>query len=789
MFAIQPSPGAPASRERADTQPALRRAPRRLALPVVALWLATAAAASAQEHDPPGEDPREAPTDDGATSAGQDGLEAPPTEDGLDEDEFIDPSELPGEIGEDEFLPEPGLEQYISVSTKITQTVEETPASVYVIDRQQIERAGYRSVGEALAFAPGLYVSYDLLNYHVGVRGIFGGSRSGSRTLKVMINGQSASYVQSGTYFLGPEFIPISAVERIEIMRGPASSLYGTGALEGAINVVTRRPPYEGEFTVGGELNVFGGSAGKIEAGGDGYVTFTDESFFGLLAVNGSYADRSGLTLPKDSYFRNNPRFVDDTTGQPMESVDDIARPVSLFGRVESRLFDGRLQAQAVAQFHDRSAEFHDLTVFSRDSRVNVYNVAVGADYEKPFASGYSVRARTGFTTAGPRSGDRFYIGAVTPIGIEEGRNLIYTRDFSSNEVTGSVELLRELGERGLALVGVDGAFGREELQQVTETDPMSGAVTVREQPPSETLYNGAAFAQVLYPVTAAVTLAGGVRFDYGNVYSSVLTGRVASVIRLRPELSLKLMAGRAYKAPSPEQLYGSPITEGDFEGTDMLPEQYINGFEATLNYFVLSSLKLSVSGFYNYHQDALSNLLRGGRLVATSFDSTTVGGELIVQYSREMPSGLAVDVAAIGSFQDTRTPTQNVAGITEKPVPDNEIHPRVMATVLANARVPLVKLNLNLAFRHIGRRIPSQSNLLAAGTVVQDNPEYRLPSYQVIDAALSSMPLDVENVGKLIGSIKVENLLDEDYAEIGFNGVDVPNLGRTAWLRLRMEF
>ncbi|ACY15110.1 TonB-dependent receptor plug domain-containing protein [Haliangium ochraceum] len=775
--------------------PTPRRARR--VCPALALALALSSPLVSPAHAQSGPD---APPEDERIA---DDLAADPSAGDIERDGFADPAGDPatadGALDDDEFveilgpepgfLPEPELEQYVSVSTKITQTVEDTPASVYVIDRDQIERAGYRSVGEALTFAPGLYVSYDLVNYHVGVRGIFGGSRSGSRTLKVMVNGQAVEYVQSGTYFLGPEFIPISAVERIEIMRGPASSLYGTGALEGAINVVTRRPPYEGDVTVGGKFNVYGGSPGKIGGGGDGTVTVTGERFFALLAASAGYDDRSGLRLPEDSYFYDDPRFVDPTTGAPMRSADDIARPVSLFTQVETRVFDGRLQARALGQFHDRKAEFHDLTVFSRDTRINLYNVNVGVSYEKPFASGYAIRARVGSTRAGPRDGDQIFIGATTPVGIEEGRNLLYTRRFSSTEGTASLELLRELGERGLALVGVDGAYQREDIQQITVTDPMTGDATLGEDPPARSLFNSAVFTQVLYPLNDAVTLAGGVRLDYSNVYDAVLTGRVASVIKPMERLSLKLMAGRAYKAPSAEQLYGSPLTNGDFEGADNLPEQYINGFEATVNYFLSRSLKLSLTGFYNLHKDALSNLLRGGRLVATSFDSTTIGGEFIAQYARALTPGVQLDLSAHGSVQDTRTPTQVVIGITEKPVPDNEIYPRVMATLLANAHMPAARLNANLAYRYVGRRIPSQSNLLAAGTVIQDDPAYVLPWYHVIDLALSTMPMKVESVGELIASVKVENLLDERYAEIGFNGVDVPNLGRVLWLRANMEF
>lgn len=692
---------------------------------------------------------------------------------------------------EPSFLPELGLEKYVSVSTKITQTVENTPASVWVIDREQLDAGAYRSVGEALAFAPGLYVSYDLLNYHVGVRGIFGGSRSGSRTLKVMINGRVASYVQSGTYLLGPEFIPISAVERIEIMRGPASALYGTGALEGAINIVTRRPPYEGEVTTSGELSLYGGSPGRVAAGGDGYLAVTGERFFLLLGASASYADRSGLSLLDDSFFRDNDRFL-DMDGNPIESTDDIAQPRSFFARLEARLAGGRFDANAVAQFQDRTAEFHDLTVFSGsgdvNSRINVFNISTSASYEKPFASGYAIRTRAGASFAGPMSGDRFFVSDTTPVGLEPGRDLTYTRDFSSNEYTFALELLRELSESGLVLVGVDGAYGTEQIQQVSEIDQNANVIT-REKPPEENINSGAVFGQVLYPVNTKVTLAGGLRVDISNIHDTAITGRAAGVFRPNDRLSIKLMAGRAFKAPSAEQLYGSPITDGDFEGDDGLSEQYINGLEATFSYYFLSSLKGTVTGFYNWHSNALSNLLRGGRLVATSFDSQTVGAEVALQHSKEFESGLRTDFSVLASFQNTSTPTQTVAGITEKPVPDNEIYPRVMTTATANIRVPSAKLQGHVAYRFVGERIPSQSNLLAAGTVVQDNPQYTLPSYNVLDLAVSSLPMNVQSLGRIVGTIKLENIFDARYSEIGFNGIDVPNLGRVAWVRARLEF
>ncbi len=182
---------------------------------------AVATPAFAQSADLPGGD-EAVPSGDAATDATE------PTTDGepADTDEGVaDTAPTGGEeatetIAEDDegFSPDPVLDEYIAVSSKVAQRPSRTPASVAVISRDQIDLMGYNSVGEALRDVPGLFVSYNLQNYNVAVRGLLGGARSGSRLLKIMIDGRVAGFVSGGVYFLGPEFVPMSAVERIEVM-------------------------------------------------------------------------------------------------------------------------------------------------------------------------------------------------------------------------------------------------------------------------------------------------------------------------------------------------------------------------------------------------------------------------------------------------------------------------------------------------------------------------------------------------------------------------------------------
>ncbi|MCK5169994.1 MAG: TonB-dependent receptor plug domain-containing protein, partial [Bacteroidales bacterium] len=113
----------------------------------------------------------------------------------------------------------------ITTASKRTETISEAPAIISVITSLQIRQRGYRTVAEALESLPGIDILNDHLQYNAGIRGINSGMRAWSRIVKVMIDNQPVSFRATSENFLGEELIPISAVERIEVIRGPSSAL------------------------------------------------------------------------------------------------------------------------------------------------------------------------------------------------------------------------------------------------------------------------------------------------------------------------------------------------------------------------------------------------------------------------------------------------------------------------------------------------------------------------------------------------------------------------------------
>lgn len=141
------------------------------------------------------------------------------------------------------------LEELLSVrittANKQEQKLANVPASVVVITREDIEIYGYRTIPEILENTPGLYLfnDYGWYGASIGVRGFNTGR---PKALSIMVNGVNQMYeADKGVYFenLG---VPVETIERIEIIRGPMSVIYGSGAFLGAINIITNNFNEEG---------------------------------------------------------------------------------------------------------------------------------------------------------------------------------------------------------------------------------------------------------------------------------------------------------------------------------------------------------------------------------------------------------------------------------------------------------------------------------------------------------------------------------------------------------------
>lgn len=126
----------------------------------------------------------------------------------------------------------------ITSVTKEPEQVWRTPAAIYVLTAEDIQRSGATSIPEVLRLAPGVQVSrVDGSDWAVGVRGLAG---QFSQSLLVLVDGRSVYTPLFAGVYWGVQDLPLEDVERIEIIRGPGGTIWGTNAVNGVINIITR---------------------------------------------------------------------------------------------------------------------------------------------------------------------------------------------------------------------------------------------------------------------------------------------------------------------------------------------------------------------------------------------------------------------------------------------------------------------------------------------------------------------------------------------------------------------
>jgi iron complex outermembrane recepter protein len=148
----------------------------------------------------------------------------------------------------------------ITSVTKSPEPLGNAPAAIYVITHDEIMRSGARTLPEILRLAPNLDVAQiGASSYAITAHGFNGASNASfSNKLLILIDGRSVYSPLFGGVYWDMQDIPPEDIERIEIISGPASSLWGANAVNGVINIITR----DSRDTEGSELIIGGGNLG-----------------------------------------------------------------------------------------------------------------------------------------------------------------------------------------------------------------------------------------------------------------------------------------------------------------------------------------------------------------------------------------------------------------------------------------------------------------------------------------------------------------------------------------------
>ncbi len=668
------------------------------------------------------------------------------------------------------------LIQMVVSTTKTSRRAEEAPSVVTVVGADEIQARGLTSLADVLRTVPGFYDVYDLAWHNVGVRGVSGGARAAGNVVLVMIDGMPVDDRSTNGNFFGPELIPMAAVDHVEIIRGPASAIYGANAYVGLINVITRK----GADVSGARLTVQGALDGSHPGGGGGLMAGGANDWLDVMvAADGLFQDRSGLALPASSPRLGNASDV--LSGRGL-SLNDRSRPASFFSRARlQRILKGTLSFTASMQSFDSVAEFQDFGPLTHGTRLQRLNQNYRLAWELPLSATSSLSASAGYFHVAPGAAERLDIGRS---------DYLLLRSASSQGFRAGLEGQARPFEPLDVLLGMDFQLEDHQLQtfdRLYEHDLLAPDGSVIQ--PAGTTIPGAshgawasftnfgAYAQALASLGTDVSAVLGGRLDVHNVYGNNPTGRLGLVWAPPSSAwSVKAMAGASYKAPSAEQLRTQPMAVLDIKGNPSLKAQRAETFELAAAHRLPGGLgEVTVNGFAQVVSDRVEFMQTGLYLQAQNVASEwVVGGELEAHLNLARTLQLKLSATLARTVQRSTDP--DLEGLPEV---TNPLFPPYQAHLLASWQLPFGGLKLSPELSYVGPRAASQSNALEQGEA------YSLPGYLYTALTLSAPPRRLVGETETGFALRLTNLLDQRHAEPGFGGIDVPSQGFTALLTL----
>jgi iron complex outermembrane receptor protein len=423
-------------------------------------------------------------------------------------------------------------------------------SAVTVVSGDRLRRFGYRTVAEALRSVAGLYVVDDRMSDRLGIRGLQILNDFNTRIL-VLVDGATVNEPWNQFVGIGQDLpVAIDDVDRIEVVRGPVSSLYGTNAFFGIVNIVTRgadrSPRVYGRATTS-SFGTYGGTAGF--AVGD-----VNRQLRGTV----SYQTRSGETVDIPGLGTTSADGIDGVNAALVGHYDG--------GFVQVRAYR-KLRQLAGAPFGTvlGAADTHNI-----DEMVMAeggYNRDVGpwTFTARAYINRYEFQD---YLVLDPPPdfrdyGDSFWLGgelrahvALGPIGATAGFEGTYN----------------DVRSRSFAI----GSHGTD----IPKTFEIAGFYGEAEASPMPWL-----------------DLTAGARFDVHSLFENRVSPRLAALLHDGEAYGLKLLFAQGFRNPSPiEAFFQDNMSQ--IANPELRPET-ITSYEAALWARPIGGLNLRVSGFW----------------------------------------------------------------------------------------------------------------------------------------------------------------------------------------------
>jgi len=507
----------------------------------------------------------------------------------------------------------------VTAASRYTESIEDAPASVTIITAQELRAMNYPTIAEAVRGVRGMYLSSDTSYTDIGVRGFSLPGTYGNRIL-ILVDGHPTNDDYIWSSYVGFDGrVDIDDIERIEIIRGPGSVLYGTSAFFGVINLVTRShdQPTHGEAKVD---TVLGVGRGRVT----GYWRAGKEAgaWMSVAAAHGAGSDYHFEELRTGSNvgFQNPDQNACQPGAAPSSSngvdyyglpCDGTARGVDSFSAFTVNgaawwksltlewFFTRREKFLPAGEYgttlDDPNTEFTDTRAFV----VARFEPKLGKDVQ------LFVRAHLDLYNFDD------YLGYPSPAMNPSSNGPEY--DLYRGRWGGLEARVQYTGDKLRLMAGGEIIDHFQTLQESTTTVAPVLFDDKGNPGRNDPFLVGAGYVNADILPAPALKISAGARLDYYQTivnpqFLDIFNPRLALIVKPSKRDTVKILAGKAFRAPSVYELYyqsseqyraGAQCLTGE-SSCDLKPEQVYSG-EVEYSHRFSSTVTGLVSAYTNY--------------------------------------------------------------------------------------------------------------------------------------------------------------------------------------------
>jgi outer membrane receptor for ferrienterochelin and colicins len=508
----------------------------------------------------------------------------------------------------------------VQSASKYEQKITQAPASVTIVTAAEIAAFGHRTLADVLRSVRGLYVSDDRNYSYLGVRGFLRPGDYNSRVLVLVDGHRMNDTIYDATYYGRDNALAMEAIDRVEVIRGPSSSIYGNSAFFGVVNLVTKRGAQLDGTEVATEAGSFGSHRGRISYGRQ-FASGAD------VSLTATYFHSNGE--PELYYPEFDPRVSSDPRAAQggLALKSDAETAFGFFGKAAYRglTFSASLSSRTKTV---PTASFG--TVFG-DSRYRTTDDRGYVDlaYDRELRPDVRLLARAYY--------DLYHYYGDYPfdlVGLGRPSDTVFNRDSSTGGWAGTEwQLTAKVANRHTLVAGAE---FRENIEQdqVSYYEQVPRVYTTDDHRRSRTL---ALYAQGEFTLAPGLLLNTGLRFDqYFGSFGSTFNPRVGLIFNPQERTTVKLLYGRAFRAPNVYERFYYPTPTG------RLDPEHISTYEIALEHYFTHTHRVSVSAYTYRVTDLITQTTAPA---ATTREATSLDAIYFANLDRAQAKGLELEL------------------------------------------------------------------------------------------------------------------------------------------------